>query len=141
MGRAEQRAAKKMSRTGRFPDGALALNAAGEVIPTPRPPSAPTSNRSPRPTKVSVRAERASQRRIESDPLASLLDRSRSAADARDRLLAVRELRSALDDVELEAWQAARRAGLSWSVIASSLGMGKSGAQRRFSQLQERHWR
>lgn len=81
------------------------------------------------------------QERRASDPLHDLLDRARSASDARDRLVAVRELRERLDDVERDAWLTARRSGLSWSVLATALGMGKSGAQRRCAALVERQYR
>lgn len=125
MGRRERRHSKRIQRTGRVPDGAVKLQG-------------PTGL----PLRVRVEEGRPKSKTggfTDGGRLRRLAERSTARkGDPLDHLEAVRELRTALDEVELEAWQAARDAQLSWSAIGERLAITRSGAHHRFVQLERR---
>ncbi|MDH2444092.1 hypothetical protein QDR37_09055 [Amnibacterium sp. CER49] len=70
------------------------------------------------------------------DPALRRLSRAVSAlrliADPLARLDAARVAREQMEQLEVEAVQAARHAGVTWKAIGALYGLSKQGAQQRF---------
>jgi hypothetical protein len=65
------------------------------------------------------------------------LESVRSITDPMQRLDAVRQIREALDELEVAAARDARAADATWAEIGSLYGLTKQGAQQRFRRKKD----